>query len=139
MPFAIVPIKATRSIGNLPALKAAISTGMSQIAQDIRSDLQANTDGWHDPPKWVVVTAGSRRDILTTDAIYRYQDKGTKAHVIMPKNARRLVFQVPNVGTVFATRVNHPGNKAQHWTITVAENWQSKVGPLMQAYIGGVV
>lgn len=139
MGYSLIPIKATRSIGNLPALKAAIELGLTNIADDIKSDLESNTENWHEPPQWVVVTAGSRRDILTTDAIYRYQDKGTKAHVIMPKNARRLVFQVPNVGTVFATRVNHPGNKAQHWTITVAECWQSKVGPLMQAYIGGVV
>ena len=139
MPLSLVPIKASRPIANTSALKAAISTGMSQVAQDIRDDMQQNTDSWLHPPKWVVVTAGNRRDILTTDAIYRYQDKGTKAHVIMPKAARRLVFQVPSVGTVFATRVNHPGNKAQDWTVKVAQNWQSKVGPIMQTYIDGVL
>lgn len=139
MPYSLVPIKASRPIGNTSALKAAISSGMSQVAQDIRDDMQQNTDGWQHPPKWVVLGRSSQRDILTTDAIYRYQDQGTKAHVIMPKSARRLVFQVPGVGTVFARKVNHPGTKAQHWTITVAQSWQAKVGPIMQTYINGVM
>lgn len=138
MPFSLVPIKASRPIGNAPALKQAIQQALSEIAQQIRVELAQNTDDWNHPPKWVINAGGYQRLIQTADAIYRYQDKGTKRHVIMPKAARALVFQVPGA-TVFTTRVNHPGNKAQHWTVKVADDWQAKVGPIFQTYIDRVV
>lgn len=39
---------------------------------------------------------------------------GTKAHVIKPKNKKRLRFQVGG-GHVFARWVNHPGYKGDPW------------------------
>lgn len=138
MSFALLPILPSTSPFKIPAVRQAITRALSDIAADIRDDLEANTAGWNVPPKWVIVTAADRRDILTMDAIYRFQDKGTKKHVIMPKAARALVFQVPSVGTVFARKVNHPGNKAQRWTPTTAERWQAKVGPIFQTYIDKV-
>lgn len=137
MSFALVPILAKTAVFNAPALRSAIELAMNNIADGIKEDLQAHTDNWNAPPAWVVVTAGDRRDIITQDLIYRFQDKGTRAHVIMPKSARRLVFQVPG-DTVFATKVNHPGTKAKNYTVMTAEAWQAKVASLMQAYIAGV-
>jgi len=138
MSFALVPIVPSRPVFNAPALRSAINLATDNIADGIKTDLEAQTDNWNAPPKWVVVTAGDRRDIITQDLIYRFQDKGTKAHVIMPKSARRLVFQVPG-DTVFAKKVNHPGTKPKNYTVVTAEAWQAKVASLMQAYIGGAV
>lgn len=137
MTFALVPIVPSRPVFNASALRSAINLAMDNIADGIKEDLQAHTDNWNAPPQWVVVTAGDRRDIITQDMIYRFQDKGTKAHVIMPRHARRLVFQVPG-GMAFARKVNHPGTKAKNYTVMTAAAWQAKVASLMQAYIAGV-
>jgi len=39
----------------------------------------------------------------------RYQELGTKAHVILPVRAKALAFKTATGETVFARRVNHPG------------------------------
>lgn len=39
-------------------------------------------------------------------------DKGTKAHLIKPRKAPRLVFQAGG-RTIFARKVNHPATRAQ--------------------------
>lgn len=137
MSFALVPIVPSGPVFNAPALRSAIGLAMDNIADGIKDDLAAHTDNWNAPPQWVIVSAGDRRDIITQDLIYRFQDKGTKAHVIMPKSARRLVFQVPGA-TVFARKVNHPGTKAKNYTVITAAVWQAKVASLMQGYIAGV-
>jgi hypothetical protein len=38
--------------------------------------------------------------------------EGARPHVIRPKNARALRFEVEGGRVVFARRVNHPGNRA---------------------------
>lgn len=38
--------------------------------------------------------------------------KGTRPHVILPRNARALRFTVAGGDVVFAKRVNHPGTRA---------------------------
>lgn len=43
-----------------------------------------------------------------------FTEEGTSPHVIVPRRAKVLAFQVGG-RTVFARRVNHPGTKAQHW------------------------
>jgi hypothetical protein len=37
--------------------------------------------------------------------------EGARPHVIRPRNARALRFELPNGRVVFARRVNHPGNR----------------------------
>ena len=138
MTFALVPIVPSVAVFNAPALRAAISLAMDNIADGIKDDLAAHTDNWNAPPSWAVVSSGDRRDIITQDMIFHFQDKGTKAHVIMPKRARRLVFQVPGA-TVFARKVNHPGTKPRNYTVITAAVWQAKIASLMQAYIGGSI
>ena len=43
-----------------------------------------------------------------------WQDAGTRAHEILPRNVRMLRFKV-NGATVFRRRVYHPGTKAVHF------------------------
>ena len=137
--ISLVAITPSKLVFNAPALRRAVETALDNISGDIKSDLEATTADWHAPPLWAIVEAPDRRDIVTQDAIFHYQDKGTRAHVIMPRSARRLVFQVPSGVTVFAKKVNHPGTKPQNFTLKTALVWQAKVGPVFQAYIGGVV
>lgn len=44
----------------------------------------------------------------------RYTDEGTEAHLIVPRSARVLRFEVDG-GVVFARRAQHPGTTGSHW------------------------
>jgi hypothetical protein len=54
---------------------------------------------------------------------------GTKAHEIRPRNARALRWKVPG-GYRFATRVRHPGTRAQPFMIPGAERAISRASGL---------
>lgn len=61
----------------------------------------------------VVRTSGGRILKLTNTAPYAGAiDGGAKAHTILPRKGRFLRFIGRDGKTVFARRVNHPGNKA---------------------------
>jgi len=59
-----------------------------------------------------------------------YVEFGTKPHVILPKNKKVLVF---NMGgqKVFASKVNHPGTKAQPYVRPAFEAWVDTLGALV--------
>jgi hypothetical protein len=44
-----------------------------------------------------------------------YVHEGTKAHVIYPKKAKALRWYGADGNPIFATKVNHPGTKANHF------------------------
>lgn len=58
-------------------------------------------------------------DVAANAAYARFVHDGTKPHVIVPRNASVLAFQVGGT-TVFARRVNHPGTKAQPFLTNAA-------------------
>lgn len=61
--------------------------------------------------------------------VAEWTDKGTRRHVIYPRNARALRFKVRGK-TVFAKYVFHPGTKGTRWwsnTMTSA-NWSAILG-----------
>ena len=43
-----------------------------------------------------------------------FREEGTRAHVIRPVRAKALRWMTP-AGPAFATKVNHPGQRAQPW------------------------
>lgn len=45
----------------------------------------------------------------------RYVMDGTRPHTIVPRNGRVLHFRTAAGGSLFATRVNHPGTRANHF------------------------
>jgi hypothetical protein len=78
--------------------------------------------------------------------------EGTKEHIILPKNAKRLRFQntytaktVPGVigsrsggpsgDTVFSNGVIHPGTEARNFTKIIEKTWQSKFKRIMEKAI----
>lgn len=73
--------------------------------------------------------------------IWTFVDKGTKPHVIVPKNASRLAFRtgykpktlarpartvsgggISTGPKVFAQKVNHPGNEPRNFTLQIAKD-----------------
>lgn len=101
-----------------PAKEARrIQAALDDESAKVKRNLQRDITNWSTPVEFTISNAGSYSRIIATDSdIYRYQDAGTPPHVIRPKTAKRLRFPVPNVGIVFAMKVNHPGTKAREWT-----------------------
>ena len=151
--LAIVP----RQLINVGAVRAAVVGCLDDTATAVETDFKATTASWsHDVP-FTTVVQGWTRIVLTQEAIYSMLNKGTKPHVIMPRNARALVFQVPYSakstpgviasksggpgGQTVYTRgpVNHPGTEARAWDKTIAETWLALFPARMQQAITGAV
>lgn len=90
----------------LQALKASAPVGQGPGAGRGRDSISAH--------------GGARQHTYYAARYMVYVDRGTKPHVILPRNARVLRFEVGG-DTVFARRVNHPGTKATHWISRAVE------------------
>lgn len=151
--LAIVP----RQLINVAAVRAAVVGCLDDTATQVETDFKTTTASWsHDVP-FTTVVQGWTRIVLTQEAIYALLNKGTKPHVIMPKSARALVFQVPYSaksspgviasksggpgGQTVYTRgpVQHPGTEARAWDKTIAETWLALFPVRMQQAITGAV
>lgn len=53
-------------------------------------------------------------------------NSGARPHVIVPRRAKALRFVVGG-RTVYAKRVNHPGNKGSHWFDKTMNRWSRAV------------
>lgn len=57
-------------------------------------------------------TENSLQAEVTAGGAAEYLEKGTPPHIILPRNAKVLAFELGGE-TVFATEVHHPGTKAR--------------------------
>lgn len=87
---------------------------------------------WEHHVRFEVSGSGpDERIIATDDAVFAYQNDGTKPHTIMPR--RKTILRFSSGGaTVWARRVRHPGTKAQQWTITIAARMQRRLAARIQ-------
>ena len=113
---------------------------LEKYAKDVKLDFDATTATWEHKVKFetdvLVLPDIVSVKVWTEDEIYRYVDKGTKPHVIKPKNKPRLAFMAGGTpktqpgqdtagpgskGTTSVVlpvgmAVNHPGTKARNFT-----------------------
>ncbi|MCP4540589.1 MAG: hypothetical protein GY832_25920 [Chloroflexi bacterium] len=143
---------------NAKAMEDAMLKELGVIGEAIRRDFEKTTKSWkRKPPFEVLVESGPPATVLvaTDDKIYDYVDRGTEAHVILPKKAKALRFQsgykaktTPGVigssaggpfgATVFSKGVIHPGTKARGFSKEIAKKWQPKFKTRMQARMNQV-
>lgn len=138
---------------NERAMRAALLTGLKEVAKDVDEDFAKTYSTWKRKPEFETeVELNSRRGrfaVMTEDEIYRYVDEGTKPHIIRPKRASRLYFQAgysakttPRVigakqggasgPEVYAKAVQHPGTKAREFAKTLAKKYKRTFGKSMQ-------
>ena len=67
----------------------------------------------------------------TQDLIFKFQDLGTKAHIIRPKRRGGTLHWTSPAGEFFAKEVHHPGTKAQEISKKIQDIW---AGGLMAEY-----
>ena len=131
---------------NTAAVKNAIDSEITAIANDILLDYELTTATWKRNVKFEkeINVSRDKQEILvgTDDEIYGYVDFGTKPHPIRPKRpGGRLAFpsefvpksqpgqMVSSKGysggeTLFAKEVNHPGTKARKFSKNIQKKWK---------------
>lgn len=141
---------------NLRKIEAAVREGMQEAADEAKAMLERTTSSWQNQPTFTIAQQKDGFTVGTDDPIYGYVDEGTKPHIIRPKKARRLVFNVggraktaPNVigstsgargdTRVFARQVQHPGTKPRNFSKLVQRQIQGQIPVIIAAKIGGAV
>lgn len=126
----------------------AAKLGMKDAADDVVKDIEATTATWqHD----VAIEVKERADgysITVKDDIWNMLDKGTRAHRIVARRAKRLRFaggfrpktrpgfigsQAGGSGgdQFFRQAVNHPGTTARGWSKLIGAKYRAQ----LQKYI----
>ena len=137
--------------------RKAIENALNNAALGAQADFDTVVMTWNDPPDFKISSPNlETRRISTKDKRFVWVDKGTKAHVILPRNARVLVFMrggkaktkggfigsrtgVKGKELTFARRVNHPGTKARYFTRAILKKWQKKLPQLVALAIAASV
>lgn len=144
---AIVP---KRDPFNPRAIKAAVDAAYKEAAEGALEDFQKTTATWDHQPDFEIKKHADGYLIGTRDDIYGYVDKGTRPHIIVVKNAKRLRFQsgyraktrpgyIGSQGggasgdVVFKRSVNHPGSTGRGFSVLIRKKWQAKLAQIVNA------
>ena len=131
--------------------------GVQDRALDILADeaivlYRKTTATWRHKPRFIKIRTARGVQIVTSDKIYQWTDRGTKPHIIEAKNAPMLIFRWPykaatrvriissrnaSVGNNWARKfsVNHPGTKPRHFTDEITKRINKRAKPVMNAEI----
>lgn len=112
-------------------LRQAVERGLDRLATETVQALHDETREWHHTVPWTVERGPFRRTMSTDDAVFIYQDQGTRPHVIRPRTRRVLRFAAGG-DVVYARQVNHPGTRARHMVENVARQMERRIAPVMK-------
>ena len=101
---------------NIKKLEQNIRDRFSELSTELFESVQGLTDSWSsaNKPNWQLVNKKLTFRITGSNAkIFNYVDKGTKPHVIRPKNKKALRFKVSD-NYIFSKEVHHPGFKGKN-------------------------
>lgn len=77
----------------------------------------------------------------SSDPVAPFIINGTRAHMIVPRNAKVLHFRTDSGASVFAARVNHPGTRANFFAsraiMPLLPELQSSFSLIMREVFGG--
>lgn len=145
----IAPIKPSAKAIKFTRYADAAKQGMRDAADDALKDMQKTTATWRNQPDFV---AKEQRDgfmVGTENDIWTMLDKGTRAHRIIARKAKRLRFSSgysaktrpgfvgsqsggSSGGPVFAQSVQHPGTTARAWSKLIGAKYKAQLA----RYIG---
>ena len=124
--------------------RAVVNAAIDLAAKEVKRELEASVRDWRHKPDFRIERAGDdTRKVTTDDAIFiyqdqgtrphtirprRYQDQGTRPHTIRPRRKRALSWP----GAAHPVRVvRHPGVKAMRYTDKVARGIAGKLLDIM--------
>lgn len=113
-----------------------VTRALDATAQETRSALGSVVADWEHAVQFAISGTGpDERAIATDDAVFAYQNDGTRPHTIAPRRKTILRFQSGGA-TVWARRVHHPGTTPQRWTTTIAARMQRRLAQRIQQELG---
>lgn len=133
----------------------AAKLGLRDGAEGAQADFASTTATWKTDVSFVIKERADGFEVGPTGegaTIYQYVDKGTRAHLIAARRAKRLRFMggfspktQPGVigsrsgssgsGAVFRSVVHHPGSRARNFSKLIAKKWQGRMGTLISKRI----
>jgi hypothetical protein len=130
----------------LPDLASIIRKEISKEIKAVRREYQITVRTWKRKPDFEVTETLEEAEVSTDNPIYGYVDKGTKPHVIRPKQAKTLRFNTagfvsktvagrltPRQGrtakppTAYPVEVHHPGTEARGFSALIAKRSQRRL------------
>lgn len=135
--FKAIPILAPPGTLSAAKYKRAIDQARGIAETAGLQEARGITRKWKHKPDWKIERKGDTSNIVTSDEVFYYQDRGTKGpYTITPRKKRALFWK----GAAHPVkRVRHPGVKAQHFTETIAAKMQRQYQRIMQAEINRVI
>lgn len=144
----IAPIKPSAKAINFTRYADAAKLGMRDAAEDALKDFQKTTATWRRGAEFVIKEQRDGFLVGTSNDVWNMLDKGTRAHRIVARRAKRLRFSSgfsaktrpgfvgsqsggSSGGPVFAQSVQHPGTTARAWSKLIASKYKVQ----LQRYI----
>lgn len=121
---------------------------LREVAEEAKDDFERTVATWKDKPEFEIEERPRSFAVVTDDEKYNWVDKGTRPHIIRPKNGNYLAFQggyqaktTPRVigsrpggssgPTVYSQEVHHPGTEAREFSKTIYNKWQQEFASRM--------
>ncbi len=136
------PIKPSAKAINFTRYADAAMLGMRDAAEAAIEDMEKTTKTWRNQPDFTMKEQKDGYLVGTTGKVWNMLDKGTRAHRIVARRAKRLRFgtggspktrpgfvgsQAGSSGTggpVFVQSVEHPGTTARNWSKLIAAKYK---------------
>lgn len=136
---AIIPKKLP---SNAQRMSRILVNAMNMSAKAVAVDFKVTTQTWDHQPNFAITSPSPFvRQIATDDPVYAMLNKGTRPHVIRPRQKKILRFEGPfrpksrpgYIGSdkgsqgnteIWARSVNHPGTAPRLWTKAIKAKWQ---------------
>jgi hypothetical protein len=144
----IAAIKPSAKAIKFTRFGAAAKLGLKDAAEAALEDFQKTTATWSKQPDWTMKEQSDGYLVGTNNDIWNMLDRGTRAHRIIARRAKRLRFSSgyraktrpgfvgsqsggAGGGVVFAQSVMHPGTTARGWSKLIGAKYRVQ----MQRYI----
>lgn len=131
---------------------ASAKLGMKDAADAAEVDIRKTVATWKHDVDIVVKERSDGYSIEVTDPVWQMLDKGTRAHRIVARRAKRLRFAGgfkaktrpgfigstsggASGGPVFAQGVNHPGTTARGWSKLIGAKYRAQLSKFISKRI----
>ena len=152
----LIAIKPSAKAINFTRFADAAKLGMRDAADAAQQDLESTAKTWKHP---ITITIKERQDgysLSVDDDVWNMLDKGTRAHRIIARRAKRLRFAGgyraktrpgfigstsggASGGVVFRQSVQHPGTTARGWSKLIGAKYRAQLKTFIQKRIREVL
>lgn len=140
----LTAIKPSAKAINFTRFATAAKLGMKDAAEAAEKDLQSTFKTWQHQPTITIKERSDGYSLTVDDDVWNMLDKGTRAHRIIARKAKRLRFfggyraktrpgfigsqaGGSSGGPVFRQVVNHPGTKARSWSKLIGSKYRARL------------